>query len=231
MEKKHLDKIEQLERKKHHPFIHEIHKKHRISLATLFYMKEYGKRSHAVANIVKESFGIVLVASLISSVGGFGLETVKEKIFYLLPLLIMIPALNDMVGDFGTIISSKFTSLLFTNKISLEKGVWSSKDFQLLIKIIAIVAFVSALYLGFVSYFAASVQGFLFSWQLFWKIIGLAVLCTMILVFLIVIMSIPACIYVYRHKEDPNNFLIPITTAFADFGSLLLFSFVVIKFF
>jgi len=67
--------------------------------------------------ILKESFGILILASILSSIGGIGLETVQEKIFLILPLLILLPALNGMVGNFGIIFSSRYTTLLYQKKL------------------------------------------------------------------------------------------------------------------
>ena len=61
--------------------------------------------------IMKESIKILILASLISSLGGIGLESVNVKLIALLPLLILLPAMNDMIGDFGAIISSRISTM------------------------------------------------------------------------------------------------------------------------
>lgn len=45
-------------------------------------------------------------ASCISLIGGIGLEAVQEKLLPLVPLLIALPALNTMVGDYAAIIAA-----------------------------------------------------------------------------------------------------------------------------
>ncbi|MGB9675390.1 MAG: hypothetical protein ACPLYW_02200, partial [Candidatus Nanoarchaeia archaeon] len=62
-----------------------------------------------IKKILRESLVILIVASILSTIGGIGLEALKTKFIFLIPLLILIPALNDAIGDFGVIISSKFT--------------------------------------------------------------------------------------------------------------------------
>ena len=64
---KHLEKLRNLKREKYHPLIHNIHKKHKISKKTLFYVKEYGEKSTAFKTIIKESVKILLFASMISA--------------------------------------------------------------------------------------------------------------------------------------------------------------------
>lgn len=45
-------------------------------------------------------------ASCISLIGGLGLEAVQEKILPLIPLLIALPGLNTMVGDYAATIAA-----------------------------------------------------------------------------------------------------------------------------
>lgn len=228
---KRFRKLHAVKRHKHHIMIHHIHRKHHISYRTLFYMKEYGTRSHAARTIIKESVKILFLASIISSFGGMGIESVKEKFILLLPLLIMIPAFNDMIGDFGTVISSKFTSMIYTGKVSLRKGITSSKAFRKLAMNVFVVAFIASVYTGLASYALAYMQGFAFNSAMLAKVVGISIICTMVLVGVIFAVSVISGIYVYRRKEDPNNFLIPITTSVADFASMLLFSLLVVRLF
>ena len=224
-------KLHSVKRHRHHPLIHHLHKKHRLSYSTLFYMKEYGKKSHATATIMKESIKILVLTAMISSIGGVGLEHIKEKFAALLPLFIMIPALNDMMGDFGTIVSSKFTAMLYMGKISLRKSLLESEELRKLARIIFSIAFLSSIYLGIISYAFAYYRGFPLAADIFVKTVGIAILCTIILVSVVFAVSVLAGIYIYRKKEDPSNFLVPISTSVADITSMLLFSFLVLKMF
>lgn len=45
-------------------------------------------------------------ASCISLIGGIGIEAVQKKLLPLVPLLIALPALNTMVGDYAAIIAA-----------------------------------------------------------------------------------------------------------------------------
>lgn len=53
-------------------------------------------------------FVIVTVglASSLSLLGGLGIETVNESLLKITPLLIVLPALNSLVGDYATIIAA-----------------------------------------------------------------------------------------------------------------------------
>src|SRR3990167_2010559 len=98
--RKHLQKLQKIKREKYHPLIHKIHKKHKISRKTLFYVKEYGPHTNVPKTIIKESIKILLFASIISSFGGLALENIKTIFISITPLIILLPILNDMIGDY-----------------------------------------------------------------------------------------------------------------------------------
>jgi len=120
--KKHLEKLRKVKRKHYHPLAHKIHKKHKISRKTLFYVKEYGPHTNVSKRIIKESIKILLLASIISSLGGLALEEIKFVFISILPLVILLPTLNDMIGDYGAIFSGKFSTMLYEGKVL---GHWS----------------------------------------------------------------------------------------------------------
>jgi cation transporter-like permease len=174
-----------------------------------------------IATIIKESFKIVILASLLSSLGGIGLELIQEKLIAILPLLILFPALNNMIGNFGTIISANFTTLLFTNQL---KAKWKSKKLKELLHNIAITAFFSAIALGTAASFIGFYKGFPLTTEIFFKILLIVLISTAILVSLICLISISAGFYYYHLKEDPDNVLIALSTSIADFGGMVIFS-------
>ncbi len=175
--------------------------------------------------ILKESLKILIAASIISSVGGIGFEVLKVKIAALIPLLIMLPALNDMIGDFGTIISSKFTLLLYQKKI--HKNWWKSFELGDQFRIISTIALFAAFYLGVLSVIIAYIRGAAISVIEALKVIAIAFMSTATLVMVIFFLAIVGGLWVYKRGNDPNNFLIPITTSVADLSSLILFSLMV----
>ncbi len=69
-------------------------------------------------------------ASCISLIGGIGLEAVEDKLLPLIPLIIALPALNTMVGDYAAIIAAhasdpaerKYTKRVLARAIS--KAIW-----------------------------------------------------------------------------------------------------------
>jgi cation transporter-like permease len=68
--------------------------------------------SHARFVFLRRLFFVVLTtggASCISLIGGVGIEAVQNKLLPLVPLLIALPALNTMVGDYAAIIAAHAT--------------------------------------------------------------------------------------------------------------------------
>jgi len=178
-----------------------------------------------IKKIVKESLMILVAASILSTIGGIGLEAIKQKVAFFIPLLILIPALNDMIGDFGTIISSRFTTLLFEGKIRGKW--WKSKELAKEFGTISTISLFIAFYLGMLSIFFSILQGFKVNTIEILKVVAVSYILTASLVLAIFFVSIVSGLFVYKRKKDPNNILIPLTTALADIGSLILFSILV----
>lgn len=227
--REHLKKLRTVERKKYHPLIHKIHKKHKVSKKTLFYIKEYGPHANVPRTIIRESIKILLLASIISSLGGLALEHNKIIFVSILPLVILLPALNDMIGDYGTIISSRFSTMLHEGKI--KKGVWKNKGLKKIFKQIFMVSVITAVFSSIIAIIISGFSRYAISMAIVSKVIFISVLDVILLVGILFLISVFAGLYFYRKGEDPNNFLIPITTSVADFGNMVVLSILIILFF
>lgn len=220
---KHLKKIVLLKKERHHPALHKVHVKHGISKKTLFYMKEYGPHSHVVSVICRESFKVLIFASIISSVGGIGLQAIQDKLFIIIPLLILIPAINNLVGDFGTIISSKFTTMLYLSEVGRRK----TQKFASFAHAVFAAALIAAVYTAFLSCAVSYMKGYSVGADLLVKIFVITILLTLLLVSVMFVLSTAIGFWVFKRGEDPNNFLIPITTSVADLCSMALLAMLV----
>ncbi len=229
--KHHLKKLQKILRHKHHPLIHKIHHVHKISKKTLFYVKEYGPHSNVPKTILKESLKIIILASIISSVGGLALEQIKALFLTMLPLVILLPAINDMVGDYGTIIAARFSTML--HKGEVEKKWWKEAQVKTLFWQIMIIAGITAtLSAGIALVISEYTRASLLVTPLFAvKIMIITILDVLLLVMLLFIITVLAGIHYYKKKEDPNNFLIPITTSIADFANMVVLAGLVVLFF
>lgn len=180
--------------------------------------------------IARESAKALILASLISSLGGIGLENVSVKLVTLLPILILIPAMNDMIGDFGAVISSKLTTMLYMGKVK-EKRWWHSHDIGNLFVTVAIVAVLSGIYISVVSSIIAALNGFDMTLFFLIKLVITTVMTTSIMIVFMFWLSATAGFYVFKKNEDPANFLIPLTTSVADLGSMFIITLIVMFFF
>lgn len=229
--KTHLKKLQKIQREKHHPLIHKLHHVHKFSKRTLFYVKEYGAQSNVPKTILKESIKIILLASIISSLGGLALEQIKQVFISMIPLVILLPTLNDMVGDYGTIVSSRFSTML--HKGEVKKKVLQNSELKKLFLQITITAFLTAVIsagaaLGIAAF---SESGRTFTALFAAKVFVITILDVMVLVALLFVTAIVAGLHYYKKKEDPNNFLIPITTSVADLGNMVVLAVLVVLFF
>jgi cation transporter-like permease len=227
--KKQLEELRQLERKKYHPIKTRIRKEHGLSKKTLFYVKEYGPHSNISKTIIKESVKILLLASLLSSFGGLMIEHIKTIFISIVPLIVLLPALNDMLGDYGIIMSSRFTTLLYTGKIRCKW--YKNIELRKLLLQIFIIAILTALISSSVALVISSFSGYGLTYGIAYKIFLITIIDTILIVGLLFLISIFAGFYISKKNEDPDNFLIPITTSVADFGNMVLLTLLVILFF
>lgn len=217
--KKHLRKIRSIERERHHPLIHSVHEKHKISKKTLFYAKEYGKGKKVSKTIIKEGIKILLLASIISSLGGLALDRIEVLFLSILPFVILLPALNDMVGNYATVISSRFSEMLHEEKV--KKKWWKTYDIRKLFVQIFIMTIIAAVLSSSVALGIAHLTEGVSS-DVALKVFLIVLIDMIILTTVLFFVAIFSGLYIYRRNKDPNNFLIPITTGVADFTNMIV---------
>ncbi len=226
---KKLERLCGIKRRHYHHLLHKIHKKHNISKRTLFYIKEYGQHSNVPRTIIKESIKVLLLASIISSFGGLAIEQIKTIFISIMPLVIMLPALNGMIGGYGTIISSKFATMLYEGKI--KKHWLKEESVRKLFGQIMLVAAITTVLSVVTSLIMSKFMGNAIDIAMAAKIFFIVLIDVLVLVSLLYVMAIVIGLKLYEKKEDPNNFLIPITTSIADFGNMAILALLVLFFF
>jgi len=227
--RQHIEKLRQVRRSEHHPLIYTLHKKHKVSKRTLFYIKEYGPHSHVARTILKESMQIILLTSIISSFGGLALERIKPLFIQVIPLIIMLPTLNAMIGDYGIIVSSRFSTMLHEGRVNRE--IWSTRQLRILFAQIMLIGGLTAVISTLLSFVATSLMGNAINMVIASKLALIILVDVLALILILFATSVLAGCYFYYKREDPNNFLIPITTSIADFGNMVLLSLLVVLFF
>ena len=202
-------------------------KKIELKLGEFSYLKEYGPKHHIIKKILCESFRVMIVASLFSSLGGLGMEFVKKNLISLLPLIILLPSLNDAIGNFGTIMASRFSTLAYEAK----RKDFLKRHLRYLLKEIIPAALVIAFFASSCAIALASLKGFSALPVIYVKIIAIAVLDMLVIVGLLFLITVKAGLHYCTAGKDPNNYLIPLTTSIADLGNMLLLSLLIILFF
>lgn len=223
-----LRKVAALPRHKHHPLQHKV-RSYGISRRTFYYMKEYGPRVNIVHEIVKDSLKVLIPAAVLSSVGGIAFQSVEAKIALFLPLLMLMPAISHMTGSLGTIMASRFTTSLYLGKVRGHPLM--SPDVHKLFHVVMSIAFAASLYIGVLVSAVSLYRGTAVSLAAAAKILGASIVLSAVLTGAVFLVVIVLGRWIFRKKEDPNNFLIPIVTSIADFGALLMLSLMVAAYF
>ena len=175
--------------------------------------------------IIRESIKVLIIASVLSSIGGFALKSIEEKLIVLLPFIIALPSLNALVGDFGIIVTSKFTTFLYERHV---KNLKHSQFVKHLFKDIFPIALISALYLSALVLFASYIKGFSLEQSFVIKFILVILISVMVLFLIIFLVAIIGGYRVYKKNQDPDDILIPITTSIADLGTMIVFSLLIL---
>lgn len=177
--------------------------------------------------IFRESIKILVVTSIINTLGGISLESIQDRLFVLLPFLILITPLNDFIGDLGTIMASKFTTYLYLGKITDRHWYHAPVMRELMLKLMFIATF-CGLYVSIGAFSIAAIKGFehglLFSFFFLLRLVMGTLFTALLLLLILIFVTTIFGWYVYKKNQDPDNFLVPLTTSIADIGTMILFA-------
>jgi mgtE-like transporter len=177
-----------------------------------------------------ESALILVIAAILRSIGGLGVQSINEKIVSIMPLLIILPALNAVVGNFGGIISSRFTTLLYLGLI--RKNNWhKSRRVRMLFKKTIICALIISVYISLVACVFSALRGYEFKDIALLKVFVLVSTSVLILVVLIFFIAVTGGLIIHNLGHDPDNYLIPLTTSVSDLGGMIMLTILTILLF
>lgn len=187
------------------------------------------KKSRIFVRFINDSFMIVLFATLISSLGGISLQSIEEEIYLVLPMLVIFPALNALMGNFSIIVSSKFTTFLYEGVF--EDGFFKNKKMKQILFQLSVLGLILGLILslGGILFSVVKERNFDIIYSLKVILTTLIVIEVVFPIMYLIIVSIGYLLYL--KNKDPDDFLIPLSTAFADMLSMLCLSFFIILFF
>lgn len=173
----------------------------------------------SLPTIHRKFFPMVLVSATLASIGllgGLGLQAVKEQLLSFAPLIIALPAINAMAGDYATIVTAHVGDPE-TRKQNMKKLFTA-----LIVSLPVSIAGVSAL-----SLFVSSIQGYTVTQEFiiqFVLYISLA-LTGVVLVTLILISIIN--LIVKKQPYSSDDILIPIANTVASILTLISFAIIV----
>ena len=138
----------------------------------------------------------------------------NEALLYTVPILLLIlPALNSLIGDISTVLVSRLTTHLYIG--SLQPKVQNSErlkeDFYGLL-ITLLLSLGALIFLGYLSSVFSGIE------IVNPLLITLIVCTTVLLIFaMMFLLSFVSAIVLFKRGMDPNNFLIPLITSLIDF--------------
>ncbi|MCE7936556.1 magnesium transporter [Candidatus Saccharibacteria bacterium CPR2] len=147
----------------------------------------------------------VAAASSVSMIGGLGIEAVESKLLPIIPLVIALPALNTMVGDYATVIAAHAGNPVERDKTFRKLALAISKS--VLVNIILMISLGTTL---------AIMRNYEFTVSIFIKyalFIGSSISLTVAFMFFITI----AIDRLLKYKKiNPDDVLIPVVTSISD---------------
>jgi len=178
---------------------------------------EERKPFYTISRMFRESAPTLLIPMIATAPAGLVLSNFEETLVLMPTLLILLPPLNDLAGDFGCVIASRLSTALYLGRIQpWFKGISELKNEFITI---LVTGMISSIYLGVTCHFSALILGF--------ESIGITVLVilslittTMLIVFEFIIGTIVGLIS-FSKGLDPDNITIPIVTDLGDTGGII----------
>src|SRR5688500_12532602 len=144
-------------------------------------------------------------ASAVSLIGGIGLQVVEHQLLPLVPLLIALPALNTMIGDYSTIIAAHAGDPFERSRSKKELAIAIS--WSVIINIVGVIALslLLAIKRGYAPDYA-----FIVTFSLL--VVGAILTCVAFMFFLTFLLDK----IMERHRLNPDDILIPVVTSVSD---------------
>jgi cation transporter-like permease len=145
------------------------------------------------------------LASCISMIGGVGIEYVEADLFVIVPLVIALPALNTMVGDYATIIAA--------HAGSPGEGALSRRKLMLAVFKSTIVNIIGTVGL---SLFIADKRGYETNFGFVLTFMAFVALSVGAIVTIMFVITYSLDRLLEKKKLNPDDVLIPVVTTITD---------------
>jgi cation transporter-like permease len=175
--------------------------------------------------IIKESIIIVIISSLMGLISGTLLSSNLSLMATVPVMLLVLPALNSLIGDISTVLVSRLTTHLYIGTLQpkVQRSERLKEDFFGLF-VTLLLSLGALIFLGYLVSLISGIE--IFNPLLITLIVCITVLIIFTIMFLL---SFFSAIVLFKRGMDPNNFLIPFITSLADFLTpLFLIIFIII---
>lgn len=179
-------------------------------LLLVFYIFPKNIREPEFIKTIKESMVTIMFVAFIVNITGTILKGISEFVENRKEIYTVYPALIDMIGDVGSVVGSTATTKLalgllkpsFSSIRNHARSIFSA--WAASIMLFAVLAVLSL-----------SING-LFSFPALFRLLSVLLIANVIAVAAIVILSYGIAILTFKKGLDPDNFVIPIESSFAD---------------
>jgi mgtE-like transporter len=181
-----------------------------VHVFLVFYILPKNLHEIEFVKTVKESMATMIFVAFMVNITGTVLKGIDRFVEGRKEIYTVYPALIDMVGDVGSVVGSTATTKLalglltpsFSSMRNHAKNIFSAWTASIIMFVVLAVL-------------ALSVNG-LFSLSTFIGLISLLLIANVIAVTVIVLVSFAISILTFKRGLDPDNFVIPIESSFAD---------------
>ncbi len=165
-----------------------------------------------VKRIVLESFPVLIASMIISLVAGYMLNSSIQKISELPIILMMIPPINGLGGNIGSILGARLSSALHLG--TLEPRLRGQRVLRRNMVASAMVSFIIFSFIGVIFFTIAYVSGIplVRSLSLSFAFFTAGIALTVAVVLATIILAFIS----FRGGLDPDNVVIPIITSVGD---------------
>ncbi|HID71720.1 MAG TPA: hypothetical protein EYP29_03130 [Thermoplasmata archaeon] len=174
---------------------------------------------YSIKRIVKESLPILTLCIVLEVIGGTLLDSQKADFFKSPVILALIPVINGLGGNLGTIFGSRLSSGLHLGYIKL-----TLKDKYLLknMKELLLAGLVVFLSISFILWFLSPVVGVEVGNVSFFKFLVVVLLAAISLTGVAIVVSIFTAFLSFKKGVDPDNVVTPLVTTIGDLSGIFL---------
>jgi cation transporter-like permease len=154
----------------------------------------------------------------IGLIGGLGLQAVREELIAFTPLIIALPAMNAITGDYA---------LLITTHLG-DPETYSARVKKLLLSLLISVP-ITIFGISFVSLSIASIQNYPVDFALVKEFVVLIGLTLIAILSLTLIMVFITNLFLKKSTLNSDDILIPLTTTFSSLVLLMSIAFITLR--